>query len=84
MLMAVSILDEVPVIRWSTDANDIALPETTLVYVPSEQVFVLTGDVGLFEKTFENVSESVSSHWHRTKSQLLRICVKQTFTFEAA
>ena len=36
-----------------------ATPRNALVYVPSVNVFVLTGDVRLFEETFENVANSV-------------------------
>lgn len=36
-----------------------AAPANALVYVPSENVFVLTGDVRRFEETFENVINSV-------------------------
>lgn len=31
-----------------------------MVYVPSENVFVLVGDVAAFEQMFENVSQAVS------------------------
>lgn len=39
--------------------TDSSTPRNTLVYVPSDNVFVLTGDVRRFEETFENVSETV-------------------------
>ncbi|KAF7797265.1 hypothetical protein EIP86_008460 [Pleurotus ostreatoroseus] len=38
--------------------TDSSTPQDSLVYVPSEDVFILTGDVGRFEETFENVSET--------------------------
>lgn len=42
------------------ESSSTAFPSDTLVYVPSENVFVLVGDVGSFEQAFENVSEAVS------------------------
>ena len=36
-----------------------ASPTNRLVYVPSEGVFILVGDVGSFESTFGPVSEAV-------------------------